>query len=342
MVGVRGRCETSWIDKVGRREMEPKSWCGVDVAKETLEACVVTSGGKHENRSFPNTGAGHGKLVRWVRHGCGEGRAHYCLESTGPYGKALARHLAEVGELVSVVNPSRVREFGKSQGVLNKTDRADARVIGDYCRAMNPGAWRRPVREREVLQAMVRRLKRLEGQREKERTQLKEPGLVPEVRRSLKKTERFLTGEIERLREEIRDHVDRDPTLREERELLETIPAVAETSALALISELGDVSAYPSAKAAAAFAGLSPMERQSGSSVRGRTRISKAGNRRLRRALYMPAIVASRVNPVVRALYERLRERGKPKMVALGAAMRKLLMIAYAVLKTRKAFTLAQ
>jgi len=171
-----------------------------------------------------------------------------------------------------------------------------------------------------------------------EQNRLSAPGLPAEVRTSLQKSLRFLEAEVKRLQQQIKEHTNNHPGLKADKELLLSIPGIGETTAHELLGEMPDVQQFASAQAVAAYAGLCPRQHQSGSSVRKRSRLSKTGNGHLRKALYFPAVSAMRCNPVVRAHYERLRENGKGKMVALGAAMRKLLMIAYGVLKHRRPF----
>jgi transposase len=136
----------------------------------------------------------------------------------------------------------------------------------------------------------------------------------------------------------IRDHIDRHPGLKKQRELLDTIPGIGGTTAAALLAEVPDIKEYRSARQVAAFAGPVPRQRQSGSSVRGRVRLSKIGNARLRKALYFPAVTALRCSPFFQQWAEGLRQRGKSKMAVIGAAMRKLIHLAYGVLKTGRPF----
>jgi len=318
--------------------MQEQAQCGIDVAKATLEVCVLRVVGQPKSREFDNDPRGHRKLVSWVKALCGETPIHFCMEATGAYGTALATYLAELGELVSVANPQRVKSFGMSCGALNKTDKADAKVIAQYCRAMAPKPWGPSRPEVKELVGMMRRLEDLEAQRQREQTRLGEPGLTPVVRRSLKRMLRLTKTEIELLKKEVKQHIDRHSGLKADKKLLKSIPGIGDVTAHWILAELPDVSTFSCAKSAAAYAGLSPLEWRSGSSVRKRTRLSKAGNRHLRRALYMPAVVATRSNPFVHDLYERLLASGKPKMVAIGAAMRKLLMIAFGVLRTKTVF----
>jgi len=141
-----------------------------------------------------------------------------------------------------------------------------------------------------------------------------------------------------RTEELIRNHISNHPTLKQQSELLDSIPGVGQTTAALLLAEIVDMTQYRSARQVAAYAGLVPRERRSGSSVRGRPRLSKIGNARLRKALFFPAITALRCSPFFKQWAEGLRERGKCKMSVIGAAMRKLIHLAYGVLKTGKPF----
>jgi len=167
---------------------------------------------------------------------------------------------------------------------------------------------------------------------------LQEPNLAKPVLTSLKQSLRFLDRQISLLEAQIKQHIGAHPSLKADRDLLISIPGIAEASASWILAELPDVDAFDNAKDAAAYAGLAACEYRWGTSLAKRTRLSKRGNARLRTALYYPAMAACRFNPLVRALYLRLLERGLCRKAALGAAMRKLLMIAYGVLKSRKKF----
>ena len=161
---------------------------------------------------------------------------------------------------------------------------------------------------------------------------------VKAVRESVEELLAHLAAQIKRTEARIRDHINEHPDLRRQRELLDSIPGIGETTAAALLAEVADFSQHRSARRVAAFAGLVPRERQSGSSVRGRTRLSKIGNARLRKALYFPAITALRCSAYFQTWAAGLRHRGKSKMSVIGAALRKLLHLAYGVLKTGQPF----
>ena len=158
------------------------------------------------------------------------------------------------------------------------------------------------------------------------------------VRRAHRGLLEEIERQIEELGEEIEEHVEEDPKLKDRCTLLDTIPGVGLQTAAIVVSELGSPERFESARQAAAYAGLVPSHHQSGTSVRGNPQLSKVGNARLRRAMYFPAMSALQCNAAVKAFGERLKERGKEKMVVLGAAMRKLLHICYGVLKSGRAF----
>jgi transposase len=158
------------------------------------------------------------------------------------------------------------------------------------------------------------------------------------VRASVAELLAQLDTQIKRTKRLIRAHIDNHPTLRRQSELLASIPGIAESTAALLLSEITDIKQYRSARQVTAYAGLVPRERQSGSSVRGRVRLSKVGNARLRRALYFPAITAIRCSPFFQAWARGLQERGKSKLSVICAVMRKLVHLAYGVLKSEKPF----
>jgi transposase len=161
---------------------------------------------------------------------------------------------------------------------------------------------------------------------------------VEAVQESVEELIAYLTEQIKRTEELIRTHINSHPTLKQQSDLLDSIPGIAQTTAARLLSEITDIKQYRSARQVAAYAGLVPRERQSGTSLRGRARLSKIGNARLRRALYFPAITAIRCSPFFQRWAEELRQRGKSKMSVICAVMRKLIHLAYGVLKNAEPF----
>jgi transposase len=313
------------------------AWIGIDVSKDTLDVWLLKETGKSFHKQFKNDASGWSRILSWVGSQ-GISSAHYCLESTGAHSTGIATFLAEQDLRISVVNPARVKNFGVAMGLLNKTDKSDANAIATFCQKMSPAPWRMSQPEVKQLVAYMRRYDDLQGLLTQERNRLSEPFLIKEIQGSLKQSIRFLEKQLAQIIDQIRKHIDSHPGLKQDKELLESIKGIGEITALWLLAELPDVSQFDKAKDATAFAGLNPCERRSGTSIRGHTRISKAGNRYLRKALYMPTLSAKRYNEPVRALYERLIAKGKHPKSALGACMRKLLLIAVGVLKNRTRF----
>jgi transposase len=217
-----------------------------------------------------------------------------------------------------------------------KTDKADAARIARFCRAHRPRPWTPPAQEVATLQALVKRLETLQQMHQMESNRLE--GAAEPVKESLQAVLSTLSEQITRTERLIREHIEQHPGLKEQRDLLQSIPGIGAATAAVLLAELGDVARFTSAKQAVAFAGLCPRLCLSGSSVRGRERLCKQGRSRLRKALYFPAMVGLRHNPALRAMQERLIAKGKRPMVVLGAAMRKLLHLAFGVLKSKKPF----
>ena len=172
----------------------------------------------------------------------------------------------------------------------------------------------------------------------REENRLASGGLSPQVEESLQEHIGYLAHQIEKTRRQIKEHIDQNPDLKSQSQLLESIPGIGATTAALLLAELGDISHFSNARQVAAFAGLVPRIRESGTSVRGRSRLSKMGSSRLRKSLYFPAITALRFNPLIKAFGLRLSVQGKSKMLIIGAAMRKLLHLAYGVLKSQRPF----
>ena len=308
---------------------------GIDVGKQKLAVVVVTEPGKHRHKSCLNTRAGHTDLIRWLAEHVAPASA-IGLEATGGYQEAVAMALHEAGYHLSVINPAAVAAYGASQLRRTKTDPVDAALIADYVRTQAPPRWLPPPPEARELQALVRRLDALLEMRTQEHNRL--DVAVPIVRPSVRASLRHLTAQITTVRRQIARHIDHHPTLRQQRDLIVSIPGIGAQTAATVLGELGDPKRFTRARQLAAFSGLVPAIRHSGTSVRGRGRLSKLGASRLRKALYFPALTALRVNPSVRRFAGRLTLAGKPKLVIIAAVMRKLIHQVYGVLRSGRAY----
>jgi transposase len=314
------------------------AFVGIDVSKATLDACLLLPGGQIRAAAFANDAGGYAALLAWADRHAGGHPARFCLEATGPYSDPPATALADAGRHVSVANPTRVKAHAAAGGQANKTDPADARAIAAFARDRNPPAWQPPAPEVRELQGLVRRRDDLREMAAREKTRLDSPALTRAARRSIERAVKFLAREADRLQATADALIAAAPALQADRDLLASIPGVGAQTASTVLAELPPVERLPSAQSAAAYAGLAPREFRSGASVRRRTRLAKAGNARLRKALFLPTQTAIRFNPLLRGFFARLVAAGKPKMQAIGACMRKLLMLCFGVLKNRTPF----
>ncbi len=305
---------------------------GIDVSKKTLDVALILNG-KTLSKQLKNTSDGFKLLAAWLQS-LQIREVHACLEATGSYSEAIALFLHNQGHRVSIVNPLRIKGYAQSNLQRNKTDRLDARLIASFCQTQNPSEWIPPSAEIRHLQALVRRIEVLEEIRQSEENRL--ANAAKEVRPSIERIISLLKEEIRELEQQIKEHIDQNPNLKEQSELLQTIPGIGERTANLLLSEI-EFERFDSARQIAAQAGVTPRRRQSGTSLR-QTSLSKLGNARLRKALYFPAIVAKQHNEIVKEFAKRLKKNGKTPMQIVCAAMRKLLHIAFGVLKHKRAF----
>lgn len=309
---------------------------GIDVAKKTYDVTLLDDTGTRHHRQFSNNELGFQSLHRWLTtHPVSD--LHACLEATNVYWEDLAEDLSQHGYQVSVVNPARTKGFAISQLKRNKTDKVDSGVIADFCARMSPRLWTPPRPEQRQLRDLVRHLAGLK----KTRTQhLNRSNTCrnPVVQQSLQTLLDTLEAQIVDIKAQIDRLFKTHATLKHQCALLLSIPGIGMTTATTILAEMYDLEHYQHARAAAADAGVTPSHYESGASVRRRPRLSKIGKASLRAALYWPAITAMHHNPVIRDIKERLEHKGKHQKVILGAAMRKLLHLAYGVLKNHTVF----
>jgi len=309
---------------------------GIDVSKDTLDLVLINEEGKF-HKVISNDPAGLKAMDKWLvsRH---VDRVHACLEATGQYGDEVSEYLYGQGHDVSVVNPTRIKRYGESKLHRNKTDKADADLIAEFCLKEKPALWEPLSPDLKHLRALVRRLNDLQTNYRQESNRLLSGEKDAWVINDLSVHVEYLKARIVATEEEIQNFINQTPDLKAKQDLLVSIPGIGKKSSAMLLAELGEISGFENAPQLAAYAGLNPKGFSSGSSVHKKTRISKQGRSELRSCLYMPAVVAMTHNSVVRALKDRLRERQLPTMAIVAASMRKLLHIAYGVLKNQKPF----
>lgn len=317
---------------------------GIDVSKKKIDCAWLrdVQQRKIKTRVFDNTPQGAQALLEWAqRHTGGPCQdLHFVMEATGVYHEALAYALYRAGARVSVVNPAQLRRYAESLGRGSKTDKKDSVRLAWYGATQQPRPWQPPPEEVRVLKALVARLEAVEADIQRETNRLEKAEIsaaTPRVSHSIRTVLSHLEAEKQRLLKEIEQHIDQNPTLKQDHRLLESIPGIGPVLSRYMTVMLRSRD-FRSAAQAGAYVGLVPLHHQSGTSVRGRSTLSKSGNAKLRAKLYMAAVVAIQHNPTIRAFYRRLLSNGKTKMQALVAAMRKLVHICYGVLKHQQPF----
>ena len=319
---------------------------GIDVSKKKLDVAVLLESEtlKKRQKKAPNTPEGFQTLITWCQKQTGAAPAelHAVLEATGPYHEALAHALHEAGLVVSVINPKAIKDFAKGLGIKAKNDAMDALTIARYGAMTKPRPWQPEPPEIRHLRALLNRLEAVETDLQRESNRLEKARLsqpsAASVIASLERGIAFLEAEKQRLLQSIDKHIDGHPQLKQDRQHLLSIPGIGPVLSSLMVALLQSGQRFTSPGQFASYLGLIPTEHESGSSVRNRPHLSKLGPARVRAKLYMAAIVACRHNPDVRAFYERLLGRGKCKMAALGAAMRKLAHICFGVIKNQTDF----
>jgi transposase len=322
-------------------------YLGIDIAKAkfdvalTIKAAAGDVKGKdrHKAKVFPNTAEGFSQLFDWLQ---AQGvhsehhTVHCAMEATGAYWEELAQALAGAGLHVSVVNPSKIANYSKSLMQRGKTDIQDARSIAQYCERERPAVWvQAPLAQRQLL-ALVRQHQHLTNSLQAEacRHQTAQPLVQASIEAVMVALE-LAIKDLERL---IKQHIGSNPDLKHNQDLLESVPGVGCKLSLWLLAYLGDGQAFGRGKQAAAYAGLNPSKWESGSSVKGKSRISKVGQADLRKILFMPALSVYGRHKQFTAFIERLKASGKAPKAIVVALMRKILTIAQAVLKSQTPF----
>lgn len=303
---------------------------GIDVSKADFHACLL-QGESHSRKTFPNGSAGYKQFARWLQNR--KCRAlHVCMEATGSYWQELAREVYDRGVVVSVVNPSRTALYARSQLRRTKTDVVDAEMIAEFCLTQQPSAWTPPCREVLDLRRLLDYRAHLVDERTRFRQIAKDLRLTGKLQYLHDEQLDTIAEMIHEIEERMKELVFAHTNLRAAVDELMTVEGVGFITAAAFVSKL-PVNRLRDPKAAAAYVGLTPRERQSGTSVRGKPRLCKTGNGSLRRDLYMPALVAIRYNPILGAFARRLEASGKARRVIVAAVMRKLVVLAYRLIK---------
>jgi transposase len=311
---------------------------GIDVAKAKLDIALRLPNGKFRSKVVPNTPDGFNTLSEWLKRQ-GADSVHACMEATGIYHESVAEFLTDTGHTVSVINPAQIKAFGAASMNRTKTDKKDARLIAQFCAEKRPAAWNPPPEKLREIRALVARRDALEAMKTQEnnRKQVARDTVLDGIEKHLE----YLKKEIEAIDSEIRQKIDDDSELKKQRELLDSIPGLGTKTIPILLSFFGGTLRFGNARQAAAYAGLDPRQHQSGTSIHLKPRISKMGHVLLRKALYMPAMVAANKTEWGRAFKARLTANGKAPKVIICAMMRKLVHVAFGVLRSGEPFNAA-
>lgn len=312
---------------------------GVDVSKDELVVALRRATETAAEFSLPNTARGHQQLIRRLRQegGC----VLLLMEATGNYYLDPASAMHKAGIPLVVINPRQARSFADSLNRRAKTDQVDARVLAEAAQKLNLPLWQPPLPEQLKLRCLMRRLSELKERKATERNRLsasKASKLIDaDVRRSILRQIKSIEQEIALLQKQAMLLVQDNADLHRSFKLLRSMKGIGELSALSILAELCCAPSGLSCRQWVAWAGLDPRPRDSGKHRSERT-ISRMGNKRLRNSLFMPALVASHNKGVIQDYYQRMLSRGKAKMVALCATMRKMLHAIWGMLNHQQPF----
>ena len=318
--------------------MSNKFYCGIDVSKKKLDVMLLIQE-KFHYKVFDNTNEGVIFLQEWIKSKLeDDDTVHFCMEATNVYHELAAFALLENKNFkVSVVNPRKVKAFAKSM-VNTKTDKTDAKVLAEFCKQQRPRPFTPQTKERRELRDLSRLMDNLVALRIMQKLRL-QTFKTEAAARMVKATIKSIDNTISETEKEIKYYYDNYPDLQKEYELLNSIPSIGKRISNVLISEIfKDEYGMYNSKRLTAFFGLEVREMESGSSVWRKPRITKFGNPRVRNMLYMAALVSIRYNLKMSEFYQHLVNRGKPKKLALVAVMRKLLVVACAILNSQKPY----
>jgi len=314
-------------------------YVGIDVGSKELAVAVEG----RRSRSFKHSRSGIKAMVKWSKEAASEAPLHFCMEATGVYGYSVACCLyKEYHLVVSVINPAQISSYAKAQLRRTKTDNVDAQVILSFAQTQNPLRWKPEsptIRKLYYLVVEADRIRKTQRQWSNRKHGQNYLNDIPKViKQAQKALERTMNRQLEKIEQAIIELCQQDKELKLDVQRLCSIPGISDHSAVRILAYGQNTLHDYSRKALTAHAGLAPAQRQSGTSIRGKSRIAKQGDRRLRTILFMPALVAAFHNPILKGFYQRLLDKGKPKMIALVAVMRKLLMMIQAILKNKTLF----
>jgi transposase len=308
---------------------------GLDISKAKLDACLLRVGHRPHHRQFDNSRAGLQALQAWCQR-LGHAAPLTVLEATGRYSDLAASLLHAAGFAVHLANPRRIKDYARSLGRRNKTDRLDAELIAAFGLSRPLPAWVPPAPELLLLRSLLRRLSDLQTLRQAENNRTEAATEAQVLRKSLTRIIRALDREIAHFEALILAHVAAHPALQADVDRLCHIEGIGARTAWWLCAEVPRH--LPNPRAAAAWLGVTPRLRQSGATLRHTAPIGGDGNRHLRKVLFMAAMTARRCNPRLQAFADRLAANGKSKLSVIIAVLHKLLKISFAMLQHQSSY----
>jgi transposase len=310
---------------------------GIDVSKKKLDLALLKNG-EFFCKTVNNNQEGFEKILHFLTVQKVEKPEIY-LESTGSYSKAVSNFFFDLEFSVKLVNPAKIHYFAKSKLQKNKTDKADSKTIAEYGSLFDEPNYEKMSEQIEELQGLYRCLNSLKDQSVQCKNHLENeeslPKSVADIWHSMLEN---VENQIEETEKLIKKIIKSDEKLKKDFDNLQTIPGIGETTAVAILAEVENINKFANARQLAAFVGVVPHEKTSGTSIHAKPKITKGGNSVLRKALHFPAIAAIRHSEIFGEIAQSLVDRGKRKMQAITAVARRLLHVIFGVLKSGKEF----
>lgn len=313
-----------------------KTAIGIDVSKAKLDVALCLSNGKFRSKVVKNDASGFKQLSLWIARQKSDPLPHVCMEATGIYWEDLADYLHHMGHPVSVMNPVQIKSYASSMLIRTKTDAVDSRIIAKFCANQNPALWMPPPPSVKKLRALIARREALVAMITQENNRLHVANDA--VKGSIQSVILHLKAELKEIENNIKQAIDDDPDLKKKKDLLDSIPGLGKITVPIFLSVLAGAHNFKTARQVVAFIGLDPRHHESGTSVKMKPRISRIGHKSIRKALYMPAMVVIYKTEWGGRFKERLLASGKVPKVIITAMMRKLIHVAFGVLKNQTPF----
>ena len=312
-----------------------KTFIGIDVSKLTLDVCFFKDDKILRTIKVPNNEVGFLKITSHIDL-MDKNDYMFCMESCGIYCYSLANFLINNQLQVSMANPWRVKGFMQASMVSNKTDKSDAIMIAKFASTYKLPLWQPRSEQLQEIYDKIKYIEQLSKILYQGSNKLENANLS--VKELIENHIKYIKNIISKLEKEIYEKIEKDSKLKNDKELLCTIPGISDKSSSTIIAYIGDIGRFENAKALVSFVGLNPRKYQSGTSVYKRDRISKQGNSSLRSSLFYPAMSSMRCNDIIKDFNIRMKELGKHGKVRICAVMRKLVHIIYGVLKRQEEY----